>query len=122
LRRRHHDPPEVQPLGHDDLVKQRRGNHVDVGEPREVRQVILIRGEMIDGVDPPEQAGQQVPVPGVTPDELRARAEVAGPSVAVHGRGQRVEHHHVMPEREQPVGRVRSDESGAAGHEYLHLC
>jgi len=77
---------------------------------------------VIDGVDAAEQAGQAIPVAGVAADEVRSRAEVGGPSVAVHGRGQRVEHHDVMPEREQPVGRVRSDESRAAGNEYLHVC
>ena len=57
LRRRHHDPGEVEALGHDDLVEQGRRDHVHVGESREVGQVVLVGGEMVDGVDATQQVG-----------------------------------------------------------------
>ena len=44
------------------------------------------------------------------------------PSASVYRRGQRVEHHDVVPEREEPVAGVRADEPRTAGDEDLHDC
>ena len=70
LRRGHHHPGEVQPLGDDDLVEQRGGDHVDVGEPGEVGQVVLVGGEVVDRVHPAQQVGEQLAVADVALEEV----------------------------------------------------
>ena len=121
LRRGHHHPGEVEALGHDDLVEQGGRDHVHVGEPREVGQVVLVGGEVVDGVDPAQQVGEQVAVADVALVEVGPGAQVRGLSVPVYRRGQRVEHDDVVPEREQPVAGVRADEPGAPGDEDPHF-
>ena len=46
---------QLEPLLHDDLIEESRRNHVDIGEPREIRQIILIGGKVIHGVDPAQK-------------------------------------------------------------------
>ena len=121
LRGGHHDPGDVEALGHDDLVEQRGRDHVHVGEPREVGQVVLVGGEVVDGVHPAQEVREQVAVADVALVEVDLRAQVRGPPVPVHRRGQRVEHDDVMPERQEPVAGVRADEPGAAGDKDLHF-
>ena len=76
LRRRHHDPGEVEALGHDDLVEQGGRDHVHVGEPREVGQVVLVGGEVVDGVDAAQEVGEQVAVAGVALVEVDPGTQV----------------------------------------------
>ena len=80
LRRGHHDPGEVEALGDDDLVEQGRRDHVHVGEPGEVGQVVLVGGEVVDGVDAAQQVGEQVAVADVALVELDLGAQVGGPA------------------------------------------
>ena len=75
---------------------------------------------MVDGVHLTQQARDKVPVADVTVIEVDVRAEIAGPPVPVDRRRQRVEHQDPVPEREQSVARVRADEAGTAGDQYLH--
>ena len=109
-------------LGDDDLVEQGRRDHVHVGESREVGQVVLVGGEVVDGVDPTQQVRDQIAVADVALVEVDLGTQVRGPPVPVYRRGQRVEHDDVVSERQEPVAGVRSDESGASGDEDLHFC
>ena len=103
LRRRHHDAGDVEALGHDDLVEQGRRDHVDVREPREVGQVVLVGGEVVDRVGPPQEVGDQLAVAGVALVEVDLRAELRRLAGPVYRRGQRVEDDDVMAERDQAV-------------------
>ena len=76
---------------------------------------------MVDGVYPAQEVRHQVAVTRVALVEVNLPTQVRGPSAAMHGAGQRVEHDDVMPERQQPVAGVGSDEPGAAGDEDLHF-
>ena len=73
LRRRHHDAGQVEALGDDDLVEQGRRDHVHVGESREVGQVVLVGGEVVDGVDAAQEISDEVAVAGVALVEVDAR-------------------------------------------------
>ena len=76
---------------------------------------------MVDGVYPAQEVGDQVAVAGVALVEVGSGAQVRRLPVPVDRRGQRVEHDDFVPERQQPVAGVRSDEPGAAGDEDLHF-
>ena len=120
LRRRHHHPLQVEAFGHGDLEDQRRRRDVDVGEPREVGQVVLVGGEVEDRVAPAQQVGEQLPVAHVADEQVGPGREVGGPAVAVHRRRQRVEHDHVVAELDEPVAGVRADEPRSPGHQDPH--
>ena len=49
------NPCQLEPLFHDDLIEQRGRHHVDLGEPSELRQVVLIGGEVVHRVDPAQK-------------------------------------------------------------------
>ena len=121
LRRCHHDPGEVEALGHDDLVEQGGRDDVHIGEPREFRQVVLVSGEVVHGVDAAQEVGEQVTVTDVALVEVDLGAQVRRLPVPVYRRRQRVEHHDFVAQRQQPVAGVRADEPGAAGDEDLHF-
>ena len=76
---------------------------------------------MVDRVHPAQQVGEQVPVADVALVEVDLGAQVGGLApVPVHWLGERVQHHDVMAEAEQPVAGVRPDEAGAPGDKNLH--
>ena len=83
-------------LGHDDLVEQGGRDHVHVGEPREIGQVVLVGSEVVDGIHAAQKVRDQVAVTGVALVEVRSRSQVRRPPVPVHRPGQRVEHGDLM--------------------------
>ena len=107
-------------LGDGDLVDQRRRGDVDVGEPGEVGEVVLVGGEVVDRVDATHQVREELPVTDVAHMEVDARREVGRFAVAVHGRGQGVEDDDVVAELDQSVTRVGADEPRSAGDEDPH--
>src|SRR5262245_40854647 len=85
-------------------------------------QVVLVGGEVVDGIHAIEKVRDEVAVACVALVEVDLGTHVRGPSAAMYGRGQRVKDHYVVPEREEPVACVRSDKSRAPCDEYLHFC
>ena len=76
---------------------------------------------MVDGVNAAQEVRDEVAVAGVALVEVDLGTQVRGPPIPVYRRGQRVEHDDVVPEREEPVAGVRSDEPRTAGDEDLHF-
>ncbi len=120
LRRGDHDPTQVEPLGNDDLVQQRRRGDVDVGERGEVGEVVLVGGEVVDGVHPAQEVGDEIAVADVADEEFDAGGEIVGLAVAMYGGGQRVQHDHVVAESDQTIAGVGSDEPGSTGNQDSH--
>src|SRR5262249_60246462 len=90
------------------------------GARGEVRQVVLVGGEVVGGGNAAQEVGEQVAVAGVALIEVSLRAQVRGWSVPVYRRGQCVQDDNIVPERQEPVAGVRPDEPGAAGDEDPH--
>ena len=120
LRRGHDDTRHVEVLGHDDLEEQGGGDHVDVGEPREVGEVVLVGGEVVHGVDTAQEVREQIPVADVTLVELDIRAQMASGGPWWTGGVERVEHHHLVPDGQEPLTGVGADEPRTSGDEDLH--
>ena len=114
------DPCQLEPLFHDDLIEKRRRHHVDLGESRELRQVVLIGGEVVHGVDPAQEVPQQGFVADVAFVEISLGVQIGGWPTSMDRRCQRIEDDHLVTEFDEPVGRVGADETGPAGHQDLH--
>ena len=96
---RHDDAGDVEPFGDDDLVDQGGRDHVYVAEPREVGEVVLVGGEVVNRVHPAQQVGEQVPVADVALVEVDLGTQVGRlAAVPVHWLGERVQHNDVMSE------------------------
>jgi hypothetical protein len=106
LRRRHDDALQVQALGDRDLVQQGGRDDVDRGEAGEVGEVVLVGREVVDGVDPTQEVGEQVAVPHVSDPQLRARGQVVGLAVAVNRGGEGVQDDDLVSELREPVAGV----------------
>ena len=76
---------------------------------------------MVNRIDATQEVGDQLPVADVTVVEVDFSTQVLRLPVPVDRRGQCVEHHDLVSQRQQPVTRVRADEPGAAGDEDLHV-
>jgi hypothetical protein len=99
LRRRHHHAGQIEALGNDDLVKQGRRDHVHVRESREVGEIVLVGGEVVDGVYAAQEISDEVAVAGVALVEIDPGTEVSRAPTPVYRRGQCVEHDDVVSER-----------------------
>jgi hypothetical protein len=76
---------------------------------------------MDDCVDAVERSTNRVTVTHVSDLELDVEVEVVRPlPIRVDLAVERVERPHVVTVREQPVGEVRADETGAAGDQNAH--
>ena len=77
---------------------------------------------MVDGVHPAQKVSDQFAVAYVALVEVDLGTQVRRPPVAVYRLGQRVEHDHFVPERQEPITGMAADEAGSPGDEDLHFC
>ena len=104
LRRRHDDAGQVETLRHDDLEEESRGHHVYIRKTGEVGQVVLIGGQMENGIDAAQEVGHEVAIAHVALEELDLRAQVGSDPVPMHWWQESIEHGDV------------DDRGSAAGH------
>ena len=89
-------------------------------ERGEVGEVILIRGQMIDGVDLLHRTAKRILIAHITFNELDLGREILRLPFQMDGLLQVIEHAHIVAQRQQPVGGMRSDKTGTAGDKYAH--
>ncbi len=86
LRGRHDHLLDRQPLGDDQLVEEGGAHAVGEEEPREVGEIVLVRGEVKDRFDAPERAVQDLAIGHPAVNELDVRRNVLRAAAHVHGR------------------------------------
>ena len=118
LRRGQHDLAYGQVGGDDELEEQGGADRVDLDEGAEVRHVILVGGQVEDGVHTFEGFSEGVAVPDVTADPVDFGGQVTRPTLGMDPLLQAVEDAHGIPPGQQLVHRVRADEAGAARHQH----
>ena len=121
LRGGHHHLAHGQAARHHQLVEQRRADGVDAEELAEVREIVLVGGEVEHRLDARERAGPVLAAGHVSLHELGGRVQVGGLAVLVHRLLEAVEDAHLMAARDQRVHRVRADEAGAARDQDPHV-
>src|SRR5579864_5521835 len=99
------------------------GYRVGVEERGEIRQVILVRGEMEYLLHAFESLLPRRPPPHVAVNELNVtRRHVIGQDLTgMHGRQQRIEDPDLISSEAERVNRVGADESRAARDKYSHV-
>ncbi len=110
----------MEPLGDDQLVEQGRGDDIDVVVLREIGQIVLIRGKVKNGIDTSEERCDEVSIAHVALVEVDLPAHVLRWTSTVNWGGERVEHNDVVPQGQQAIARVRTDEAGTSGNENPH--
>ena len=76
---------------------------------------------MIDGVDAGQRRFPGGLVPHVAQNEVSLGVKIRRLPLGVYGRLEVVQDPHPMPLPDESVDRVRTDETGSAGNQYVHI-
>ena len=120
LRRGDDDPAQCHALLDGNFVEQSGANTVHLEELTEIRQVVLIGGQVKDDIRAHERPLPLVLVPDIACEDLDAAGKFTGTAGGMHRLNKAIEDSHVMPSGEQGIDGVRSDETCASGHKHSH--